>query len=129
MERVLNRNLSLHYLVGSDGAERHSDSSDSVVVSIADLCAFRLQKAYVGSLDIAEIFGWEGGVRKISVRMRLVHGEKFDLVICFGLTDPKHQAEVIKYIQTPQPLVVISGHPCIGFGHWCHLDRYIHPEI
>ena len=46
----------------------------------------------------------------------------------FDLTRELHQKEVVRYVVENEPLVVIFGPPCIGFGHWPHFNMYIHPE-
>ena len=51
------------------------------------------------------------------------------MVIGFDLALEAHQREVIRHVIDHRPLVVVLGPPCTGFGHWSHLNRYIHPEI
>ena len=80
-------------------------------------------------IDVAELFGGEGGVGKLCIRRRLRRGRNFDLVIGFDLVNEEQQEQVLSYFRKHKPLVVVLGPPCTGFGHWSHLNRYIHPDI
>ena len=57
LERVLDDNLSLHYLVGSDGVVRHRGPPKSVVVLPESRIAFMAQPEYEGTVGVCEIFG------------------------------------------------------------------------
>ena len=81
-----------------------------------------------GNVDVVAVFGGESGVGTFFARRRFRRGENVDLVIGLDLTKESKQREVIRYIVENEPLVVILGPPCLGFGRWSHLNRYIHPE-
>ena len=128
-EIVLGDNFALWYGVGCDGADMHQDPPKSTVIDVDDLLVFlaTLENAG-GAIDVVEIFGGEGGVGKLCVRRRLRRGRNFDLVIGFDFIDQKHRQTVFTYLKIHRPLVALLGPPCTGFGHWSHLNRYIHPD-
>ena len=126
LDKVVDSGFSLHYLVGSSGATHHVDPPKSRVICIEDLDTYLAQPELKGCVDVVEVFGGESGFGKLCIRRRLVRGENFDLVIGFDLTKTKHQEEVVRYFDTHKPLVAVLGPPCIGFGHWSNLNRYVH---
>ena len=128
LERVLNNNFGLHYLVGSGGSGCHVDPPRCVQVPMKELNAYLLRPANVGSIGVVEVFGGEGGVGKFCARRRSRRGANVDLVTGFDLTKRSHQDEVVKYLEIRKPLVVIFGFPCTSFGHWSHHNQVVHPK-
>ena len=75
-----------------------------------------------------EICGGAGGVTKIGIRRRLKTGHNFDLVTGGDLTKKENVLQLMKYVRTYKPLVVVMAPPCTAMGGWAHLNKVIHPE-
>lgn len=59
LEKVLDNNFGLRYLVGSDGHSPQQDHPNSVVVDTDDLRTYVARPEVQGSIDVVELFGGE----------------------------------------------------------------------
>ena len=80
-----------------------------------------------GIHDVAELFGGEGNVIKLSIRRKLVGGSNMDVTTGINLMEAEHVAALWVYLRTHKPRVVVAGPPCTSFGNWSHLNRKRNP--
>ena len=74
----------MYYLVGDDAEipRQHSCTAhqDFQYLHVDDLDSFLTSDANLGTVDVMEIFGGEGGVGHLAIRRRLKSGGNIDLV-------------------------------------------------
>ena len=73
-----------------------------------------------------ELCGGEARVTTLAVRRRLTSGGNFDIITQCDLNEPSCQQEVLEYLRTSKPLVVVVAPTCRPFGPRSHMNKLIH---
>ena len=81
-----------------------------------------------GDVDILEICGGAAGVSRLAVRRRLKSGGNLDLVTGVDLSSQSAVDDLMTYLETHKPLVVVMAPPCTTIGGWSHVRRVKNPE-
>ena len=74
-------------------------------------------------LDIVELFGGEGGITKIDIRLSLRGGINFDIITGFDLMNKADVTFLWAYLSRQKPKCVAMFQPCTAFCKWSQRNR------
>ena len=110
------------YLRGSDAMQDSLNPPGTCYFSTIDWAIALFQK--VGRIDVAEIFGGEGGVIRICFKKGLSCGRNFDLSTNVDLNTQHGREVLLRYLKLFKPRVVSLAPPCTAFSSWSFFNQW-----